>query len=151
MFCGAPRVFNPPCNSSPFLRRLTNLGYRDALEMSNWGFLGDGIDYIFTRGNIADVLWDKKFKQLKYLYSDHPIGTVLLEDEDVTPPTQPEHLITIEKPDELRLLWESDWDYWVHEAGWDGGSGFRKWLVHRREDHETKWKLIGTPRSGRFR
>lgn len=147
-----------PCVPNEHWRALTKLRYRDALRVCGWREYFHRIDFMFTKANIADVLWDHQqsvswVNSWPQAYSDHPLITALIEDEDTTPPLAAEEKIRVEFEDnDLELFWGSSrgmWR-WTHEGGWDGGVGLSHWLLYRRETEEQPWTLIASPKTGHY-
>ena len=126
------------CHPTKFNKVLTEFNYREAFHVGDFPYRDTGfIDFIFTRGNIVDMARDYEFHDHPNLYSDHPVMAALIEDEDSTGPRR------ADRPRVQRLFGHLIVQGWGYDmAGWDGGTGFRRWLLYRRTEESVSWELI---------
>lgn len=138
--------YDKNCRQTKLWKTLAGLRYREALDVGEYSRMDRNIiDFVFTRGNISDVFWDYGFHQKNY--SDHGVAAVLLEDQDTTPPYKPHYF-------GLRMSAGQPYLYgWANRhafVGWDGGSGFKHWLIYRTKLNQNDWQLIGHSRDDKF-
>jgi hypothetical protein len=132
------------CDHTLFWRKVKKLNYREALLVGDYN--EKLIDFIFTRANVSRVWLADVYKPEsdRFYYSDHGTMAALLEDEDETPPVPPFDIGVLHDSEGLMPLWIIQ-----ERVGWDGGTGFSKWLIYRRPAGEP-WTLAGTTKGYKF-
>ena len=135
------------CRPMGFWRNLRQAGYKEPVNTITGRFdhrVRPIIDFIFSRANAAEARWDGSNNGA--VYSDHALTTALLEDRDTTPPSEARGGVWI---------FDDEGHPWLRHyassaAGWDGGSGWRRWLVYRRESPDDEWQLIKRTKDSEF-